>query len=87
MWSCMHERMKTITLTDDAYQRLKDWKQTPSESFSKVVLKVVPERGTLGQMISDMSQLPSLSVTNAKIMEEAAAWGRKPTSHRDPWTS
>ena len=79
--------MKTITLTDEAYHRLKEWKQSPGESFSKVVLKVVPERGTLGQMLEDMGGLPPLSRQNAQVMEEAAQWGREPTPHREPWTS
>ncbi|MFM8230618.1 MAG: antitoxin VapB family protein, partial [Chthoniobacterales bacterium] len=42
--------MKTITLTDEAYHRLKSWKTEPSESFSKVVLKAVPKRGTAADM-------------------------------------
>ena len=79
--------MKTITLTDDAYQRLRDWKQKPGESFSKVVLKVVPERGTLAQMLDDVGHLPPLSKRNAMVMEEAASWGREPDKHRNPWTS
>jgi predicted CopG family antitoxin len=79
--------MKTITLTDEAYQRLKDWKQSPGESFSKVVLKLVPERGTLSQLLEDMGQLPTLSKESARVMEEAAQWGRESSSHRDPWTS
>jgi len=87
MHSCIHECMKTITLTDQAYQRLKDWKASPKDSFSAVVLKVVPERGTLGQMIEDVGHLPELSRKNAVVMEEAATWGRDPSSHKDPWTS
>ena len=61
----MHEYMKTITLTDVAYQRLKDWKQGSQSSFSSVVLKVVPERGTLGQMIEDVK----LSIKNPDIVD------------------
>ncbi|MFT5474230.1 MAG: putative CopG family antitoxin, partial [Kiritimatiellia bacterium] len=34
--------MKTISLTDEAYKRLKEWKDESNDSFSKVVLKVVP---------------------------------------------
>ncbi len=83
----MHEYMKTITLTDEAYHRLKDWKQSGQDSFSSVVLKVVPERGTLSQMLEDVAHLPTLSKKSAAVMEEAAQWGREPTSHRDPWTS
>ncbi len=55
--SCIHECMKTISLTDEAYERLKDWKNKPGDSFSKVVLRVVPEKGTLGQMLEDVARL------------------------------
>jgi predicted CopG family antitoxin len=79
--------MKTVTLTEDAYERLLAWKTSPRDSFSKVVLKVVPKRGTLGQMLEDVRQLPPLSDRQAKVMEETSAWGRNPAAHREPWTS
>lgn len=79
--------MKTITLTDDAYGRLLEWKSAPKESFSAVVMKVVPKKGTLGQMLSDMKDLPRLSSKQAKVMEDAASWGRDPSGHKEPWTS
>jgi predicted CopG family antitoxin len=87
MHSCINDRMKTITLTDEAYQRLKDWKQAKGDSFSKVVLAVVPRRGTLEQMAEDVGQLPALSSEQARVMEEAARWGRDPDGAEDPWTS
>lgn len=79
--------MKTITLTDDAYGRLLEWKSAPKESFSAVVLKLVPKKGTLGQMLSDVKDLPPLSTKQSKVMEEAASWGRNPSAHKDSWTS
>ena len=79
--------MKTITLTPEAYQRLKDWKEPHGDSFSKVVLRVVPERGTLGQMAAEVGQLPRLTRKNAMVMEEAAQWGREPEAQRDRWNS
>ncbi len=84
---CKHECMKTITLTDQAYARLKEWKTTDKESFSAVVLKIVPEKGTLGQMIDDMAGMRPLSEAQAKVMEDAAKWGRDPRENRDRWTS
>ena len=50
--------MKTISLTDEADQRLKSWKTEPSESLSKVVLKAVPERGTAADMEQGFKWLP-----------------------------
>ncbi len=87
MYPCMHECMKTITLTDDAYERLLSWKQSPKDSFSSVVIRLVPPRGTLGQLIEDVRQLPPLSSKQFKAMEDAAAWGRKPDAGKDKWNT
>ncbi|MFT5240175.1 MAG: putative CopG family antitoxin [Kiritimatiellia bacterium] len=87
MRSRMHDCMKTISLTDEAYKRLKEWKDESNDSFSKVVLKVVPEKGTLGQMLEDVKKLPTLSPEQARVMEESARYGRDPEGNRDPWTS
>ena len=53
--------MKSISLTDEADQKLKSWKTEPSESFSKVVLKAVPERGTAAKMEQGFKRLPALT--------------------------
>ncbi len=66
--------MKTLTLTNEAYERLKDWKIGSDDSFSKVVLRVVPKRGTLGEMIEGFRQLPPLSSTQVETMTETIAW-------------
>ena len=58
--------MKTITLSEEAYQRLKSWKTDPSESFSKVVLKVVPKQGTAGDMDKAFDKLPKLTRRQAE---------------------
>ena len=85
--SCEHECMKTITLTDQAYKRLKDWKGAEGESFSAVVLKVVPEKGTLGQMVEDLGRMKPLNPSQAKVMEGTVKWGRAPEKSKDRWTS
>lgn len=79
--------MKTITLTEEAYERLLSWKTSPKDSFSRVVIRMVPQHGTMGQLANDIQQLPSLSPKQLKVMEEAARWGRKPEASRDKWTS
>ena len=66
--------MKTITLTDEAYDRLKDWKIDGHDSFSSVVLRVVPRRGTLADLLDSFHQLPVLTDQQAMIMEEAVVW-------------
>jgi predicted CopG family antitoxin len=69
--------MKTITLTDQAYKRLKDWKSAEKESFTSVILKVVPEKGTLGQMLEDIGHMPPLRDDQAKVMEDTVKWGHE----------
>lgn len=66
--------MKTITLTDEAYDRLKDWKIDGHDSFSSVVLRVVPRRGTLADLLDSFHQLPVLTDQQAMIMEESVVW-------------
>lgn len=66
--------MKTLTLTNEAYERLKDWKTGANDSFSNVVLRLVPKRGTLGDMIEGFRQLPPLSAAQAEAMTETIAW-------------
>jgi predicted CopG family antitoxin len=64
--------MKTITLTDDAYERLKAWK-TGRDSFSQVVLRTVPKRGTFGDLDESFRGLPMLSEEQSRIMQETIA--------------
>ena len=86
MYSCYHVDMKTITLTDEAYQRLKDWKEGTRDSFSSVVLRVVPKRGTLADMLESFKQLPPLSDQQARKMTESMSWANDWKNYRDPWT-
>ena len=60
MLSCY---MKTITLTDEAYERLKDWKMGPRDSFPSVMLRLVPKRGTLFLCLPAMSLSSSVCQT------------------------
>ncbi|MBN1670486.1 MAG: antitoxin VapB family protein [Kiritimatiellae bacterium] len=79
--------MKTISLTDEAYRRLKEWKSAAGESFSHVVLRLVPQKGTLAQMVDDVGRLPPLTRKEWKVMEETVRWGRDPERNREPWTT
>lgn len=85
--SCIRVYMKTITLNDEAYERLVAWKSGPKDSFSRVVLKMVPKRGTLGDLAREIDKLPPLDATQAKKMEEAVQWANEWKNERDPWTS
>ena len=44
--------MKTITLDDVAYARLRAWKKDFRESFSSVSQRVLPEPGALGALLN-----------------------------------
>ena len=50
--------MKTVTLTDEAYDRLKSWKDEAKNSFSKVVFEKIPKRGTFGDFSKHIDKLP-----------------------------
>jgi predicted CopG family antitoxin len=62
--------MKTITLTDEAYERLKAWK-SGKDSFSQVVLRTVPKRGTFGDLDASFKTLPSLSIEQSRAIQQA----------------
>lgn len=79
--------MKTVTLSDEAYQRLRAWKGGDLDSFSKVVLAKVPKRGTLGDLAAEFDRLAPLADDEAKRMREALEWANDWKSQRDPWTS
>jgi predicted CopG family antitoxin len=79
--------MKTITLTEEAYDRLASWKDGNLDSFSKVVLAKVPKKGTLADLAAELEKLPPLTEEQAKVMEEAASWANDWRNQRDPWTT
>ncbi len=72
MHSCIHGSTKTITLTDEAYERLKAWK-TGKDSFSKVVLRTVRKRGTFGDLNESFKVLAPLSEQQSRMARETIA--------------
>lgn len=85
MWVLVYARaMKTITLDDVAYARLKALKRGAKESFSSVVKRVVPGAGTLGDLLAfveahETDKLPG-NEQMEKIIEERS------TVKEDPWS-
>ena len=73
--------MKTITLTEEAYQRLFEWKGSVKGSFSQVVLTLVPKRGTAADLLSVVRQLPPLSDAAHQKMLEAYQDHRNPANY------
>jgi predicted CopG family antitoxin len=79
-----YTNMKTITLDDVAYSRLKAWKTGSKESFSSVIKRVLPEPGTLGALLNFVEfnathQLPGNDLMEASVEARSAA-------KSDPWT-
>ena len=78
--------MKTISLTDKAYDRLASWKRGHRDSFSKVVDRVVPACGTLGSISKAAKSLPVLTERQVEAMEQGMKDLRDWADQRDPWT-
>lgn len=76
--------MKTITLDEDAYERLKAWKKGRNESFSSVVKRVIPEPGSLGAFLTYSEAHQTQSLTGNDIMEKAVE--ERSSSKEDSWT-
>lgn len=79
--------MKTISLTDDAYERLKSWKSPDRDSFSKVVLEVIPKRGTAADMEKAFQTLSPLTQEEANRVEEVMAWGNAWENPSAAWSA
>ena len=63
--------MKTITLDDEAYGRLKSWKSGTSESFSSVVKRVVPAPGLLAAFLAFVERRATATKPDTDLMEVA----------------
>jgi len=75
--------MKTITLDDVAYARLKVWKRGPKESFSHAVKRIVPEPGTLGAFLNFIEVNDTARLAGNEEMK--ASVSARPAKKTDPW--
>jgi predicted CopG family antitoxin len=76
--------MKTITLDDEAYSRLKSWKKGTSESFSSVVKRVLPAPGSLGAFLAFVERRATATMPGNESME--AAVESRSAAKSDPWS-
>lgn len=47
---------KTISITEDAYERLRSLKETERMSFSEVILKYYPKRRSLSETLAEIAR-------------------------------
>ena len=81
----MHTRsVKTITLDEVAYERLKAWKRGRNESFSSVVKRIIPEPGSLGAFLTFSEAHQTQSLVGSEIMQQAVE--ERSSAKEDPWT-
>jgi predicted CopG family antitoxin len=79
--------MKTLSITEEAYDRLLAHKAAGGDSFSKVILRMVPKKGTAGQLLDRIQLLPELSAEEGEALERTVAEGNDWRAWRDPWTT
>lgn len=77
--------MKTITLDEIAYARLKSWKRGSKESFSQVVKRLLPEPGTLASFVNFTETRHTATLTENQLLETAIE--ERSDAKSDPWTS
>jgi predicted CopG family antitoxin len=75
--------MKTITLDEEAYHRLKSWKNGTTDSFSSVVKRVIPARGTLGSLVSFVQTKQTGLCAGNALLEEAVE--NRTSVKENPW--
>ena len=75
--------MKTITLDDAAYNRLKAWKKNSSESFSTVVKRLVPEAGSLGAFLAFVERRGTDRMPGNDTMQQVVE--DRLVNKNDPW--
>jgi predicted CopG family antitoxin len=76
--------MKTITIDETAYQRLKAWKRGPKDSFTQVVKRVVPLPGTLAAFAGYAETHQTDRLPGNETMEKAIE--QRSAAKKDPWT-
>jgi predicted CopG family antitoxin len=76
--------MKTITLDEVAYERLKAWRRGRNESFSSVVKRIIPEPGSLGAFLTFTEAHQTQSLPGNEIIEQAVE--ERSSAKEDPWT-
>lgn len=75
--------MKTIAVSQSAYRRLSAWKTGKKDSFSKVIERIVPLKGTFGSALKAAECLPEFDEEKFEKLEESIQVTRQPIA--DSW--
>ncbi|MDL5053317.1 antitoxin VapB family protein [Oscillatoria laete-virens NRMC-F 0139] len=65
--------MKTISLTEEAYRRLVTYKEDEKDSFTKVILRLLPEKGSAAEIGEFMAHVSPLTGKEAGVMRKTMA--------------
>ena len=63
--------MKTIAVSEKAYSRLASWKTSREDTFSAVIERLAPPKGTIGAALEAAGSLPDLPPQRFKSLEKA----------------
>ena len=44
---------KTVNLSEEAYERLKEWKKNENESFSQMIVRVLPKKRDVSKILEE----------------------------------
>ena len=68
---CSTLSMKTIAVSEIAYTRLASWKTGKEDTFSAVIERLIPPKGTLAGALAAAETLPDLSAGEFASLEDA----------------
>lgn len=63
--------MKTIAVSETAYTRLASWKTGKEDTFSDVIERLIPPKGSLAGALAAAKTLPELSEGEFAALEDA----------------
>jgi len=69
--------MKTIAVSEKAYTRLASWKAGREDTFSAVIERLIPPKGTLSAALEAAGSLPDLPARDFESLERAVNATRK----------
>jgi predicted CopG family antitoxin len=61
---------KTISITEEAYERLKSLKKTDAMSFSEVIVKYYPVKRKLSDVLAELGDCSELADSIEKVSRE-----------------